>query len=500
MPERGRGDNTSRGRSTSRRGGRGGRNFFSRQVAEEQTAADNRESENIRANRTRAQNATPTSPSVISTTVDKGKKFISTFFNGFTSEKRSNIQVTLDNSFPTRIATPYADSIEEFVYSEHKLDPDDTKSKRYFKQLIGISHVATATKLHRSSPVNEKTANSTISALNSEIRLPNKMGTLIDQVGKTDLPNDNRIRIDGQHLAAKQHLIRGMYFYYGKKLKDFINDNVDINYGFIEEIVKDMDKLKCLVDNKPISVDYLKVYGRRRFEEVSKQNFSFTINDSTYEFRIPNFDFDRDLSPNDIKEYLSNSVFFDFHWTGKELNKMLGSLVLQVAKPSWLRNSGKKMKQLDGAFENTAIEDLTFATIMMAANIYNINWIFSDDDINNITIDLINHWNSSLAPKFSKILNMTDFKFSEFGTDSQLVHLEEEPTKKKNQFNVTQFRFTGKNKATTMLKTTEHGAIMGIMGGFTSLVEIENNININFNSNNDNILKEYVRSDFIIKL
>jgi hypothetical protein len=498
MSQRGRG-NQQRGRSQSRQRGNT-RNMFSRQTANDEISRQENERQNIRANETRAQQAPAPSQSTIAQTIDKGKKFISNFFTGFTSEKRANIQVELDNSFPTRIAAPYADAIQEHIYSEYKLEPDSEKGKSYFSQFVGISHISTALKLHKSSPMNEKTANSVISSLNSELRLPNKMGTLIDQVGKTDLPNDNRIRIDAQHLSVKQHLIRGMYYYLGEKLKDHIPSNSEGHFNFIETIVTDMDKMKCLIDNKPISTEYLKLYGKRRFEKVAQQNFKFTISEEDYEFRIPFFDFSTENTPTTIKKYLSNKVFVDFAWTGKELNLILGSLVLQVAKPNWLRNSAKKMKELDKEFANTPIAELSFAEIMMAANIYNINWIFSDEDINNITMDIIHNWNSQQAPHLSKIINFTDFKFSEYGTDAQLVQLEEDGTDKPNQFDIPTYRFEKKNKASTSLKPTEHGAIMGIMGGFSSQIEIENNININFNSNNNSILNEYIRSDFIMKL
>jgi len=188
--DRGRGNTQGRQRSVSRRRG-STRNFFSRDVVDEQVQRDNRERENIRLNSTRAERVPPTPASTISSNIDKGKKFISNFFQGFSSEKRSNIQVTMDNSFPTRIAQPYSDAIEEFIYSEDNLEPTDERGLGYFSKFNGIAHIATATKLNKAAPLNEKTANSTISALNSEIRLPVKMGTLIDQVGKTDLPNDN---------------------------------------------------------------------------------------------------------------------------------------------------------------------------------------------------------------------------------------------------------------------------------------------------------------------
>jgi len=499
MSQRGRGNTQGRERSVSRRRG-STRNFFSRDVVDEQVQRDNRERENIRLNSTRAERVPQTPVSTITANIDKGKKFISNFFQGFSSEKRSNIQVTMDNSFPTRIAQPYADAIEEFIYSEDSLEPTDDRGVDYYSKFIGIAHIATATKLNKAAPLNEKTANSTISALNSEIRLPVKMGTLIDQVGKTDLPNDNRVRLETQHLLVKQQLIRGMYMYLGEELKNYIYDRTEAGFQMIKAMAEDMDKLKCMIDNKPISVEFLKLYGRSRFKETSDTNFDFQMDDTTYSFRIPSFDFEQEHTPASIKEYLSNSIFTAFTWTQTELNLILGSLVFQVAKPNWIRNADKKMQVLDTAFEDTPIAELTFGQIMIGANVYNINWILNDEDINNIVIAIIHNWNTSKAPKFSKIMMMTDFKFSEFGTDSQLVQLENLGGVGNNQFGLRNYKFTRKNKAMTTLKTTEHGAIMGIMSGYVLDVKVENNININFNNTNDNILKEYIRSDFVVKL
>lgn len=226
MSFRGRTNNPSvnRGRSSSRgRGfrGRGKTGFFSQATQDEEAqklenTKKNVDNLNQYVDNLKFQRSQPSQQSTVAVatakvnkTIEVGKEFISKFFKGFSQPERGNIKVTIDSTLPGRLTNPYVDKIKSFTELKYQQQPDD-KFKKYFNQFHGITEIGIAIKLQKSSTEFQKNLNFKLSSVrNLDLPLPKKLNVLINQLGKTDLPNDNRIRLKQQHLLVKRFMLRG---------------------------------------------------------------------------------------------------------------------------------------------------------------------------------------------------------------------------------------------------------------------------------------------------
>jgi len=499
---RGSGGSGYRGRSSSARRGWGSRFSASRRS----DARDRKETENqnVEKNNDRAEKAKDLKTSIANERIDnvkeQGKKFINKIFGGFSTEDRGNIKVDIDDHFPTRISDVYSDSIEQHVYDEYSEEADADVAKNVFGQFNGMMHIATGIKLHKAAPILDRSYNKRITSINDPVvRLPERAATLIDQVGKTDIGNDNRIRIRNQNLAVKRQLVRGSLLYLNVKLKNFMS-NFDKFDEFAQVVMNDKISVN-MVDNSAHTLNKLKDIGKRMFIELSSKSYKFRISSSTYEFRIPEFEFKEENSLEDVVKYISNSIFTDFKFDGQNLDKIIGLLLLQVAPMYWIKNGDKKMKELDSTnFGSGLVSGVKFNDILNTAGIWNMNSYLSDDELDEIVGYILNDWNTARSVKLAKVIKMKEFRFGDFGSDAQMVEIDKvKYDKQTNQFGFNRRGFLGKQQSKVKIKISEMGSIYGLMARYTNNVEIKHGFDINFDGTNKNILREYLYGDFEFK-
>jgi len=501
---------SNRGRSSSRGSGlrgRGALGFFSKQTQDEEAdklqkvRADvedlNKFIENKKIQRSQPsqQHTIAKENAKVSKTIEAGKEFVSKFFRGFAQPERGNIKITMDSTMPGRMVAPYTDKIKSYTELKYQQEPDQ-KFKKYFNQFKGITEIGIAIKLQKSATEFQRNLNFKFSSIrNLDLPLPKKMNVLINQLGKTDLPNDNRIRLKHQHLLVKRFMLRGSAIFLQKEINQYLNNELTaeevIKYFEIPEL---FDKV---LDNTLGSVSLLKTIGKKYFEDTTNQNFDFTLKNKIYTLRLPTFEFNEEkgITAPDIIEYFKNDLFIDFKFDQDDIYKIVASLIFQVATFSWLKNRHKKIKELDKSFENTFVAEYTFESILNYAKIGFMDHFIDDDVLDDVVNDVISKWKTGSLTIFNQMFNMEEVRFSDYGSDSQLIEIKEFQ-KKQNELEIPWRKIVNRSKAQTTLKTSEHGAILGLTLAIAKKVEFSSKFEVNFDSKNDQILQEFIKSDF----
>jgi hypothetical protein len=507
MSNRGRGTSSSRARSSSRGGfrGRGKLGFFKQATQDEEAAKLQKtkddvidlqkfvENKKIERSQPGQQHTIQKQTEKINKTIEAGKDFISKFFRGFTQPERGNIKVTIDSELPGRMTDPYVDKIKSFTELKFQHQPDE-KFKKHFQQFQGITEIAIAIKLYKSSTEYQKNLNFKYSSVrNLEIPMPKKMNVLINQLGKTDLPNDNRIRLKNQHLLVKRFLLRGSAWFLQEGINPYLNNN-NTSGTIIQNLEQPKYFDKCL-DISIASVELLKQIGKDFFKSESQRDYDFSIDDKTYRFRLPSFEFKDENTPDEIIEYFNNPIFTDFTFDDEVIYKLVGSLLFQIADYNWLKNRDKKIKQLNSAFEQTILKDFKFVDILEFAEISFINQFIDEDTLDDVVNDVISKWKTASATNFNQMFNMEEVRFSDYGSDSQLVEIKDFKYKS-NEIGYNHSKIINRSRVQTALKTSEHGAILGLSLAIAKKVEFSSKFEINYDSKNDQILREFVKTDF----
>lgn len=520
QPTRGRGTGT-RGRSRSRTN-RGGRNYGSKTVQAEAAGETKRVESILEANAKRSQQAPPPNTTKVAEYVEQGKTFVTKFFKGFQQEKRGNIEITIDDNLPERIAEPYYDRLQQHVSENTSMiglgEPTKTrKIRRLIKRFTAGLTLATAIKLYKSSTELEKTANFNLNVLHhSKIHIPERSAVIINQLGKTDLKDDNRIRILNQHMACKRMLVKSFCrFMSHRKADDYLTEaqanNLTVNHLYNN--VFDDNRFPNMIDNTLKSIQILKEKGKQFFLEQVKHNYVVYVNSVTraqnaalpqdieFSIRLPDFDFN-DATEARVIRYLDNPLFeiganrnFDFE-DHDVVVRVVCSLVFQIAKIGWVREPNRRMRNIDNRFANTFIAETTFLEVLNAAGIWNINNFITDSDLNEVLSMELHTWNSRDVHLFNQCIKFKEINFSDLGTDSQMVEINGADIDSQSRFNdINRFNIKKKPKSTVHLKISETGAIFGVMARFNRKVRITSDFTVNHDSNNRNLLREFLKAD-----
>jgi hypothetical protein len=519
-PVRGRGTG-SRGRSRSRTN-RGARNYGSRTVQAEAAGETKRVETILQANAQRSQQAPPPNANKVAEYIEQGKTFVTKFFKGFQQEKRGNIEITIDDNLPERIAEPYYDRLHQHVSENPSIIgltdlPRTRKVRRLIKRFTAGLTLATAIKLYKSSTELEKTANFNLNVLHhSKIHIPERAAVIINQLGKTDLKDDNRIRIVNQHMACKRMLVKSFCrFMSTRKADEYITEALanNLTIQHLYRNVFDDNVFPNMIDNTLKSLQILKEKGKQFFLEQVDRNYEVHVNsvsqaqvpnpavDVAFQIRLPNFNFD-EVTEDRVINYLNNPLFEtgrnrNFNFTDHNVVvRVVCSLVFQIAKIGWIRNPNRAMNVIDQRFGNTFIADATFLEVMNAARIWNINNFITDSDLNEVLSMELHSWNSRDVHLFNQCIKFKEINFSDLGTDSQMVEISGADIDDQAQFSgVNRFHIKKKPKSTVHLKISETGAIFGVMAKFNRKVRITSDFTVNHDSNNRNLLREFLKAD-----
>jgi hypothetical protein len=501
---------SNRGRSPSRgRGfrGRGLTGFFSQETQKEEadkldnTRKDvedlNKYVDTLKVTRSQPSQQSTISKSneKVNKTIDAGKEFISKFFKGFSQPDRGNIKVTLDSKLPSRMIDPYISKIKSFTELKYQNEPD-AKFRKYFLQFKGITEIGIAIKLHKSSTEFQKNLNFKLSSIrNLDLPLPKKLNVLINQLGKTDLPNDNRIRLKQQHLLVKRFMLRGSAIFLQKDIDQYLENNNTFK-SVIDILDNPLYFDRCL-DNSLGSLSLLKSIGKEFFLQMSDHNFEFQLAEKEYKLRLPSFPFNDEegITVEDIIKYFNNPLFTDFEFSQEAIFRLIASLVFQVTKFSWIKNRDKTISELEPKFADTVIKDYVFQDILDYADISFIDQYIQEDVLDDVVNEVIKIWKTGSLTIFSQMFNMEEVRFSEYGSDSQLIEIKEF-RKVDNELDIPTFKIKNRCKSESTLKTSEHGAILGTILAISKKVEFSSKFEINYDSKNDQILQEFVKSDF----
>jgi len=518
FPPRGRGSG-NRGRSSSRTRG-GGRNYASQSVQNQALQQQQRIEQTLLENQQRSQQAANKPKPDVSGYIEAGKIFVSKFFKGFQQEKRGNIQVTLDDTLPERVSEVYYDRITEMLSELHSQQQPQAQTRlirRGIKRFAAGITLATAIKLYKSSTELEKTANFNLNVLHrAKINIPEKLAVIINQLGKTDLKDDNRIRIENQHMATKRMCIKAICRHYNSAdLAPFLDEMQHTNGLAVAHLYNNVfgANFNRMIDNSLKSLSLLRQISKEYFE--SKQDINFRLNvfsttrannvlsvDTAFDIKLPHFDF-KDADRDRVVQYLANPIFNitaqrHFDWTDHNaVVNVICALTCQIATTAWIRRPATTLGVLDNGFVGTPLENITFLHVMNSIGIWNINNFISDSDINELLGDMLHNWNSTSSLVYGRVLKMKEMEFSEFGTDSQMVEISDESISDTQYMQVNRYQLKKKPKAEVSLKISETGATFGLMSKFITGLKMKSDFVINHDSNNRNILREFLKTDIL---
>jgi hypothetical protein len=502
QPQQLRGRSSSRGRQSNLRGG-GRLGFFNRNVrAQERDKLEDIKNDVSElpkiAKNIEIKNAEPTAANTklrekINNNVDKGKEFINKFFRGFIQPERGNVKVELDNHITNRLTEPYVERISSYTEKEFPNKPD--KNFEFYHKYKGMMNVSMAIKLFRSSTDYDKNLNIKFSSIrNVDIPMPKKVNMIINNIGKTDLLNDNRIRIASQHLLVKKYMLRGVTWYLQDDIDQFLNGGH--KYQDTIEKLENSQSFDLMIDKTLGSVETIKKLGKQHFVDKSNDNYEFKIGHDTFEFRLPKFEFSEQVDVDQIKRYFKNKVFDHFTWDEKEVGLIIASLVFQVCKFSWIKNRNKTMMELEPGFKDTIVGTYIFSNILRYAGITFLDEYIDDDVLDDVMNDVLHKWKTADVRYFHQMFEMEEFKFSDFGSDAQLIEVNKFKTNQVNEFGQQTWALVDRQEAKTVLKTSESGAILGLCVGFNKNVSFSSKFLVQHDSKNSQILREFIKSDF----
>jgi len=128
------------------------------------------------------------------TLIAKGQQFFTKFVDGFRKPERANVKADFDETSIDRIATPYINRLSANLQNTKSIDINLKSDLPAF--YLGYIYMATGIKLMVSNTENKKSLFRGYNDLNHmQLRLPLKLTQMIDQLGKTDLDNNNVFRI-----------------------------------------------------------------------------------------------------------------------------------------------------------------------------------------------------------------------------------------------------------------------------------------------------------------
>jgi len=515
---RGRGNNNFRRRGNSVGRGRGFRKpkpeiSYNQPAKQEAQQIQSQTTQQIlQDNQQRSELAPKPNKAKIDETIAAGKEFVSKFFKGFTQKERGNIRVEVDNDLPERITEVYQTRINQITYDKFKHVDQATNEEDFEKQqeddlsrfTSGVS-LAMAIKLYKSSTQLEKEKNYDLPVLHSgKCFIPDRIGILLNQLGKTDLDKGNRIRINGQDLAAKRLLVKSIYYHYdNEELDKFLVNKDHASSQLLGKIINDEEMFNNMIDDTIRSIDILKKKAFSEYEKLSNQNLGLKIKigEHKYDFnyRLPKLVDDKKYTIAELVKLVNDPIFLSLE--GKEGDnskwlKILGIITCLAADRKWLRQAEKPIKELNNSFANTAVADITFNDVLIMMRVWNISSFIDKETLSELGSIVAHDWQTH-SLKFSNSIKFREFNFSEFGSDAQLVEIDKSSLKERSLFNDFKARIIrDRSKAESRLQMSESGAVLGLATRFVTAVSMKNDFEINFSSRNHDILREFCKADF----
>jgi len=512
-----------RGRSNSRGRGRGSQNFqppppppmnyanqqLIQQTADEKAKVEARLEQNLQLAKAAETKPKPANKSQI---IEDGKELVNKYFKGFQAIVRGDVKVTLDSSFINRVCEPYYEKIDHIVrdVNSDMTDPTqlETIQTEFCNKFVGAADIGVALKLYRSAPDDDKDRLFYYNALhNSQISLPKKVGIIINQVGKTDLKDDHRLRIVGQDLMAKRHLVRGVVRYYRDGVTGFMN-NTTTTYKSLLENITTYGKFDGMIDRSSSSVIYIHENVQSLFNKLRDVELTLVdTNGDSCQMSLPPFDFNS-ATPDQVKKYLNNGLFKHFGITkNKPVYASAACVALSQLDLRWLKNPTSTLGAiLGGTTGNTDMDGLTINELFSEIGFWDINSYFDDKELNELAIEVIHNWNVAYVPRLKPFIKMENLNFASYGSESQLIEVDENRMSRNNSswkeyhrryHNIGINILVGKANSWVKTKTSEAAAVLGSVVKFNQKVEYVSNFQVGIDGTNRAILKEFLSSDMI---
>lgn len=432
-----RGRSFSRGRGFAARGnsgerpnsffrGRGRRNFFDDEVANQEQRKVDEKKEQIENKK--AEQPPKVDEEKKADLVNKGKQWFNKFFGGIKKKERANIKVEFNRDLDVELYAAYEPKLtslasSSYYYNSKSIQDAPKFLRPYINILLGI-------KLLAASTIDDKgLMKGYLPLINMEIEVPKNLGVLIDCIGKTDAINDNVVRIIGQNSVIKERFLKACIDAAMLGQRNYFDnmswaDNItftDIENLRRNHILKKSTLKLYSADRNGISI--INDYGKDGIEYLNKHDFEITVNNRDYPLRLPYLDPKHAKDIDKIMEWEKKvSGFFSaIKFDPDKYSKTMGLALLSWLPLRFIQNRSKSFQELDKRFRNTVFGNLKPLEILVQDNWYCIDDWCSDNQLYDNVVYLVQMYKTKFKKIYEEAFHMVKFQPSEFGNSAQLV-------------------------------------------------------------------------------
>jgi len=481
VPARGRGVGYFRGGPRAKSAGRKAKESKAKEAEIKQQAA--------------AMNPNP-APKLKQHFIDAGKSFFNKFVDGFRKPERANVIGTFDDTSIDRMATPYVNRLANNLQNSKAIDINLKADLPAYYQ--GYIYMATGLKLMLSNTDNKKTQFRGYNDLNRlQLRLPLKLTQQIDQLGKTDLDNNNVFRLRTQNALAIKMMLKACALIF--QHKTFNNGNVGGTTQDWKKFWTDesYNRVYSLDQN---GVDFIQAECRNLAKAYLDQNWTRAESDTvTWIARLPYVNL-TDGDPDDLQRWCQ----MQHEWTKWQFldkddndirNKLVASLIGCFVNKNWIKNRDKPLQEIDKRFKNTIFALFKPNEVFQDINIFCLEDIMTYEDM----IDNVTYIQQLYTERYNSIIersfDLRDIKFKEYGTAAQMVMSNNQYVTKANEIG-TYLELKGDYEPHLYDKIDENLAGYGLINCYMKDIEYNKDWVINYSGRINDIRDQFIKSDF----
>lgn len=410
------------------------------------------------------------------------------FFSSFTEVKRSNVDVVLDLDIQERLADPYLSQAQDFSDSTLQYPISD---QRLAISTFGLVSTTLIRKMAMAIPQSEQIEVRSLSRLfETELRAPKALIAAIDNIGKFETDDFiGRIKYHSLDMFRMCLKLLGAF----SKHPDFKGRIVlPPNPGNRQKKATwaDVD-VTSYVNNSTSSALWIRDQAAQFLDRAYKTEWMITDEkvDAQYLVTYPRLEISANLEQQD--ENVAT-------WLGKlnprmpKVNDVIAAGICTCWRKEWF---------LDHSFAVLRPEwpdwiDGTPSSVLLRMNVVQLDIVAKYGDM---LSDIYTHVQMK-APVFAQFLDLAIQPENKFGSTAMLMMMTEgQFTNKFSNFTpeVPVKRVKKGAFAKCFLKLKDKGAATaGIIFGFSRLVEVSQNYIGQVNGDPDNLMQQYLKSDF----
>ena len=434
--------------------------------------------------------------------IQAGKSFFHQFISGLKKTTKNNVEVEFDEECVDRISVPYINRVKLDCQNNRNIDKGLQPVMSHFYE--GYIQLAAGIKLMISASDNDHTKFRKFNDLKIlKMRLPLKLTEAIDQIGKTDLGNEDILRVENQNMMAIRMMLKACATIF--KHQQFNDYNVTVPANSWAAFYEKKNWRNCYTLDTN-GVEYVRNQSRKMVSTYIDANYKY---DGGITIRMPTFDFN-ELSSEALQEWaVSVGDIGKWKLVHKIVDKkkpnqlkdddvtlrLQGSVLGCFITRNWLDNREKKLGEIEVKLKNTMFENLKVRDVLEACGFFCIEDILDYDRLIELVCYIQQLYSEKYGKHFENILNVREIQFKEFGTSAQIV-LSEQTKEVKHHENGPYNEIRSDYIPSLYRQIDIPAAGFGLIYNYSKSVRIDQSYSINYNGNPVNTRDEFSRNDF----